>query len=320
MAATLALTLTLTLGTGAAGAQVPDPGPSPSSAVVEDLVVTGHPPGPALWRVRRGQAEVVVLGGLTPLPHQLRWSSPRLERALDGADQLLVPAEGRPRLIDVPGLAVHAAGLRQGWGHSLEPDLSEALRTRFQRQRMALGLGPGRYAHWKPAIAGFMLVADFRENAGLSSGKPATTVMRMAKARGVKVRPLADIHLAAMVKAAAGMTDAAHEACLGAALDDIEAEAAHSGAAAQAWAQGDLAGVRDHAPRSLLDQCLLQLPSAAALLNRDAAASVQTLNDALSRPGRTVAIIDLRLLLRANGVLDRLKAEGAEITVPQEAP
>jgi hypothetical protein len=33
-----------------------------------------------------------------------------------------------------------------------------------------------------------------------------------------------------------------------------------------------------------------------------------------------VAIIDLRLLLRANGVLDRLKAEGAEITVPQEAP
>jgi len=38
----------------------------------------------------------------------------------------------------------------------------------------------------------------------------------------------------------------------------------------------------------------------------------------LSRPGTTVAIIDLRLLLRANGVLDRLKAQGAEISVPKD--
>jgi len=42
------------------------------------------------------------------------------------------------------------------------------------------------------------------------------------------------------------------------------------------------------------------------------------IEDSLKHPGKTVAVIDLRYLLRANGVLDRLKASGATITVPKE--
>ena len=81
---------------------------------------------------------------------------------------------------------------------------------------------------------------------------------------------------------------------------------------------GDLATVRANASADLLDRCLLQLPSLTGLLEKDTAQSVASLNRALSQTGTTVAIIDLRLLLRANGVLDRLKAQGAEISVPRD--
>jgi len=295
--------------------------PSDTSAVVEELIIEGRPTGPALWRVKRGEAEVVVLGGLAPLPHQLQWTSPRLERALGVADLLLVPPQGRPRVTDLPGMTLRLASLRQGWGQTLEPNLSPALRGRFVQARERLGIGPGRYDYWKPAIAGLMLLADFREHEGLSTGKPATTVQRMAKAqrgRRLKIEPMADIYLGAMVKSAASLTPAQHEACLAAALNDIEAETARARAAAQAWAVGDLATVRANASADLLDRCLLQLPSLTSLLEQDTAQSVRSLDQALSHPGTTVAIIDLRLLLRANGVLDRLKAQGAEISVPKD--
>jgi hypothetical protein len=292
-----------------------------TSAVVEELVIEGRPMGPALWRVKRGDAVVVVLGGLVPLPHQLKWTSPRLERALGTADLILVPPQGRPQLTDLPGMTLRVARLRQGLGQRLEPNLSPALRARFVQARERLAMGPGRYDHWKPAIAGFMLLADFREHEGLSTGKPATTVQRMAKAqrgRRLKIQPMADIHLGAMVKSAANLTPAQHEACLTAALNDIEAETARARMAAQAWAMGDLVTVRANASADLLDRCLLQLPSLTSLLEQDTAQSVRSLNQALTHPGTTVAIIDLRLLLRADGVLDRLKAQGAEISVPKD--
>ena len=295
--------------------------PTDTSAVVEELVIEGRPLGPALWKVKRGDSEVVVLGGLAPLPHQLKWTSPRLERALDVADLLLVPPQAKPSLTDLPGMTLRVASLRQGFGQRLEPNLSPALRERFVGARERLGMGPGRYDHWKPAIAGLMLLADFREHEGLSTGKPTTTVQRMAKAqrgRRLKIEPMADIRLGAMVKSAANLTSAQHEACLTAALNDIDAEAARGRAAAQAWASGDLATVRANSSADLLDRCLLQLPSLTSLLEQDTVQSVRSLDKALSHSGTTVAIIDLRLLLRANGVLDRLKAQGAEISVPKE--
>lgn len=293
--------------------------PTPdTSAVVEELTVVGTPPGPALWRVKRGESEVVILGGLAPLPHMLQWSSPRLDRALTGANRLLVPPQEQLRLTDLPGMALRMASLRQPFGHTLEGDLSPALRQRFVRTREGLGIGPGRYSKWKPAIAGFLLIADFREKQGLSTGKPTTTVIRRAKALGVKVQPMADVSWGAMVKSASAMKTATHEACLSAALDDLDAEAARARPLASAWANGDLATVKRGMTANLLDQCLLQLPSATALLDSGTRQSVDAINAALAKPGKTVAIIDLKFLLRSGGVLDRLKAQGADVSVPRE--
>ena len=89
--------------------------------------------------------------------------------------------------------------------------------------------------------------------------------------------------------------------------------------AAQALAAGDLKGVRKDYGAAQLERCLLQLRNYNQVLETTTVAWVKAVDAALAKPGKTAAVIDLRLLLRANGVLDRLKAQGAQISVPLEA-
>jgi hypothetical protein len=74
--------------------------------------------------------------------------------------------------------------------------------------------------------------------------------------------------------------------------------------------------VRANTSQTLLDRCLLQLPSLQAMLDQGVQEGVSTIEAALKRPGQSVAVIDLTFLLRADGVLDQLKARGDEVTVP----
>ncbi|WP_233243377.1 TraB/GumN family protein, partial [Caulobacter sp. HMWF025] len=91
---TLASIMALALLVSTAHAQTVELTPAdPGSAVVSELLVVARPPGPALWLVEKGGARLYVVGSAAPLPHQLAWRSPRLERALDKADLLLSPPE-----------------------------------------------------------------------------------------------------------------------------------------------------------------------------------------------------------------------------------
>jgi hypothetical protein len=288
------------------------------SVVVSELIVNAPLLGPALWKASRGDSEVVILGGLTPLPHTQTWDSGRLERALDKSSELLVPPSGRIPPLEAAGFAVRALAVRQPLGRSLESSLPPDLRARFVAERESLGLGPKAYAHWKPAAAGFLLIGDFRRKTGLSNEKPASTVVHMADARHIKVRRVASYHLGALFTSLTRLSKDEQNACLADELDAIDLERANARTAAQAWAKGDLAGARAGASGPVLDRCAALLSSYGAVLEKGTADFTRGIDEALKRPGKAVAVIDLRYLLRANGVLDRLKAEGAAISVPRE--
>ena len=286
------------------------------SAVVQELEVIGRRPGPALWRVTRGDSEVVIVGALSPLPHALQWNAVRVQRALDGSTVLLLPPD-RPHvgLFSAVGMVLRLGALRPPRGDmaaSLPPDL----RARFDQTVQRLKLDPKRYRNWKPAVAGLLLVGDYRRAAGLSTEKPGTTLVRMARASGAQVRTVGALDAKPLFDAAARMSAAQNQVCLSAALDDVANEEQHATPAAEAWAAGDLRGVQANSAAPLLDKCLLQLPSVQNLLEKGTRDAVDSINSALIRPGHAVALIDLAFLLRPNGVLDRLKAEGAQITLP----
>jgi hypothetical protein len=283
---------------------------------VSEVVVTKTLPGPALWKVTKGPSEVIILGGLTPLPHMLEWDTLRVEHALSGADALYL--QPRPKLspLEAIGLAINKGALQLPGNQTLEEALPPPERARFLRLMQTIHKKPQDYAHWKPAVAGLLLINDFRRAAGLSDGKPGTTVMHLAEDAHVPVRYVGDFDLGPYIKTASTLSAQANIACFDAALDDIDREASQGRAAADAWAHADLKTVGQTYKVSVLDRCLLQAPSVQGLLEKGTEEGVRTIETALVTPGKSVAVVDLNFLLRPNGILDRLKAAGATISIP----
>ncbi len=316
----------LALGAGAAGAQTPqipaggieltpiDPG----SAVVSELLVIARPPGPALWLVQKGGAQLYVVGSAPPLPHQLKWNSPRLDRAMEQASLVLIPPEASVGPLQIAKFVVTGGGgVRYGpFSKPLEDHLPPDLKARFVSARERARRTAIPYKDWKPAVAGFILLSDFRQEAGLSEAKPVSTIERMAKEKGVKVKAMSQYRLGPVLSSAGKLSDAGNLACLNDALTELEYDGNHPTDIGTDWANGDLASVRARYSTSAAQRCLTRAPGGGALLEQQIGESAQALTEALDRPGVTIAVVDLAFLLPANGVLDRLKATGATITSP----
>jgi CubicO group peptidase (beta-lactamase class C family) len=64
-------------------------------------------------------------------------------------------------------------------------------------------------------------------------------------------------------------------------------------------------------------QCLVQVSSHATAIDARAIDdTVAAVDEAIGNGGRTVAVVEIGVLLRKGGVLDRLKAEGLSIAGP----
>jgi uncharacterized protein YbaP (TraB family) len=320
------LALALALSTPALAQTAPPPtvelGQAPAqdeSAVVAELTVVAKPPGPAIWLVEKDGAKLYILGSAPPLPHQLKWSSPRLEKALSKADLVLIPPEASVGVTQVAGFVLKfGGGLRQPLGKSLENELPPDLKARFVESRNQARKGAGDYKNWKPAVAGFLLLSDFRQAAGLSEAKPVSTVERMAKARKLKVKSVGQYRMSAVTSIAGKLSPEDQLYCLRVTLDEVAYDGAHSTTIGGDWAQGDLGSVRARYRASAAQRCLMHVPGGSALLEKGLAQTTEAMTDALKRPGVTVAVVDLGFLLPGNGVLDRLQAGGATVTSPVE--
>ncbi len=291
-------------------------GPKGVSTVVQELDVVKHLPGPALWRVTRGDSEVIILGSLQPLPHLLVWDTTRMVNALDGATALLLPPEPKFGVLDSVSLFFNR-GQFELHGETLDQALPAEERARYAHVLALIHAKPDKYEHLKPAVAGGFLIGDWRRAAGLSDAKPISTVEKLAQADHVPIRHIGDFDAAPFAKIVAQMSPSANLACFDAAMDDIDREAGRAPANAKAWANADLKAIGQSYTISVFDRCLMQSPSVQGLLERGMAEGMQAIEQALQHPGKTVAVIDLNFLLRPNGVLDRLKARGDAITLPK---
>jgi TraB/PrgY/gumN family len=310
-------------------AQTPPPPPSDAatsaadasggSVLLESLEVIAHPVGPAMWRAQLGGGEVIILGSVTPIHHQQAWDDRRVRRALAGARLLLTPVEAKASAGGVAAFLTRDAFRVRTLRGDLEKGLPPDLRARFVSARDRAKVKADRYAKWKPAVAGALLLTDFRAAQGVSEAKPANQVEDLAKAAGVPVRAMAELPISGLMKAAGDLNDAQQITCLRAFLSQLEFEGGRPGALGKAWSVGDLAGVRRNYPSQAYETCLGQVSGGQALREKAVADSTATLLAALRSPGKTVAIIDLGQLQRRDGVLDRLQAAGATITVPPDA-
>ena len=59
-------------------------------AALDEIVVSAERAGPGMWHVHRGDANVWLLGSISPLPRDITWRSKQVESVLESASQVLV--------------------------------------------------------------------------------------------------------------------------------------------------------------------------------------------------------------------------------------
>ncbi len=290
--------------------------PPPSAdTTLSELVVIAHPPGPAMWRVTRGDSTVIILGAVTPVPHRLVWDQRQVDVALTGANLLLSPPKTDLGPMQIVGLvATQIWKVRQM--QPLEPSLPPGLRARFVDGRAKAKTSASRYEHWKPALAGFLLLSDLRHQVGLSEAKPGSTVQHRAEELHVPQQPLGAYRMGLLLQIASRLSPQDQLGCLGDALDELDLEAAHPHDIDDDWARGDIRAVSARYRGSAVERCLLRAPGAKGMIDKEMGRVTDRLWAALQKPGKTVAVIDLAWLMPAGGVLDQLRARGAAVAAP----
>src|SRR5688572_26911848 len=84
--------LVLLIAVPVSGVQAQDTAAPPAASSVpirdvEPVVVSGALPGPGMWKVRKGEHTLYVLGTMSPVPRGMDWTSGDVEKVLAEADE-----------------------------------------------------------------------------------------------------------------------------------------------------------------------------------------------------------------------------------------
>ncbi len=281
---------------------------------IETVVVTAHKGGPLLWRVSKGASSVVIVALVEPWPKDLGWDQTGVRAALQGAREMLLPPGQSEGMVEALWfLTWHSDSIYLSDDTPMESTLSPGLRARFVAAREKIHQDADRYAGVRVPLAGLRFEGDFLKDRGLTQDEPMSTLKHLAREADVSSRPIAEYEAFPMLKRLPEMSTAANETCLKASLDDADSFGLHAVPAAQAWAKGDLDGVEAHYSELRFEACIQAVPGLADLFQRAVNDSMNALNDALAQPGKTVMVVTLGEMLRKNGILDRLGAEGLRV-------
>ncbi|MGH6888088.1 MAG: TraB/GumN family protein [Rhizomicrobium sp.] len=296
-----------------AGAQKPA-----STRPVATVVVTAEARGPAIWHATKGGADVAILGIVEPLPDNFAWNTKPLETILSGAHRVLLPPQIRMGVFSgVWFYLTESDLLHPPHGRTLWDILAPRVAAELANACEFLHEPEGRYSDNSPILAATRLGSDFRHVEDLTTHEPEDSIAALARALRVEVRRIATFDLIPSGEELLKLPPAVTGKCVEAAVRDIGFQSRHVKAAANAWAIGDVAGMMTNWSPSNYTACLVQLsPHATAIDARSIDDTVSAIHQAIADGGRTVAVVPIGILLREDGVLDRLKADGISIAGP----
>ena len=285
-----------------------------------EIVEVQAPPGPAVWHLTRGDSEVWILGTVGAMPDGLKWNKGYLAELLDGARAILLPP--RPSIGVFEGawfLITNGSKFSLPRGQSLEPSLAPELRARFVALREKLGEDEGRYRTDTPLRAALRLFQDLSDKLDLTRDEPRDTISHLARTQHVPSAPIARYEVLDAAEDVLKLDPAQQKLCLAQSVEDVDQAFTHAIPAAEAWAIGDLKGVKaNYGESRLLDCVTAQVHSVADINERNVADYTSSIDAALDKPGKTIAVIDIGPLLRRNGVLERLQALHVAIEGPAD--
>lgn len=304
---------------GASSFAADQPPPVTDWSDIETVVVTAQAPGPAFWHLSKGDSEIWILGTLGPLPEKLTWNTRHLAEIIDGARAVLLPAKASAGFFDVAWfLLTNRELLSMPDGQKLEASLPAPFRARFVAARESIKRKAEHYEDDAPIVAALKLENEYNDAKDLSWDEPRRTVEKIARAKHVKAHEIGNYDATPLAKELLKLGPEAARSCLEDAVSDVEARTLHAVPAAEAWAVGDLKGIKAHYSSTQLVSCARKTGSFAKLDQRGIADTLAAIDVALSKPGKTVMLVDIGSLLRNTGVAEKLRAQGVAIEGPAE--
>ena len=163
-----AMLLALLAGGWLSIARGADPAPPPQQ--LDEIEVSGERTGPGLWHVHHGDAQLWILGSMSPLPKGITWRSKQVEQVLGSTSQVLVQKPfdiGVARIVWLL-LTERSLFLLRG-GKRLKDVMPADMHTRFAAQRAKYTDDPTKWERFRPLIAAAFLQQAAFHHVGLST-------------------------------------------------------------------------------------------------------------------------------------------------------
>ncbi|MDB6086422.1 MAG: GumN protein [Gammaproteobacteria bacterium] len=288
---------------------------------MDELIVTGEHPGPGMWHVHRGTANLWILGSMSPLPKGITWRSKQLEQLLDSANQVVVPKPFELGIVRVLWLLIteRSVLMIQG-GKRLKDVMPPELHARFAVQRSKLTGDSDKWERFRPIIAAAFLQQAAFHQVGLSTRLDLGAAVRtLAKKHHVRIEELKIAGMHDVLDALKAMPAKTENACVEASLVTVEQDLPRLVERAQAWAAGNVERIANLREPPEVDACRAALDEGAgaseliALVRRT---WLERLERYLQVGGSTVAVVNMDMLLEKGGLLDELRAKGYDIDAP----
>lgn len=288
---------------------------------LDEIVVTAERAGPGMWHVHRGDANVWLLGSLSPLPRDITWRSKQVESVLESTSQVLVQ---KPIEISVPRilwmLIADRKYLMVGGGKKLKDVLPPDLHARFAAQRSKVTDDADKWERYRPIIAAAFLQQAAFHQVNLSMRLDLGAALRvLAKKHGVRVEEIKVAGVSDMLDALKTMPPATERTCVEASLTTLESGLPRLVERAQAWTSGNVERIENLPELKAVDACRNALDAgqgAVDVIGRIRQTWLENIEKYLRSAGTTIAVINLDLMLERGGLLDQLRAKGYEIDAP----
>ncbi len=291
----------------------------------EQALAPGRYPGPPLWRVSKGDHELWLLGTLSAVPKEMKWSSPAVETAIAGADEVLSPPGARAatlRPVQLVRLWLRVRELSANPdGKQLADVLPTDLYTRYAALRNRYARRERSHEDQRPIIAARRVYEDAVEVMGLVSGREVESgIERTARRADVEFTDTKfPVDAEGLLESAAQVTFEAESDCFDKLLATLEQDEDRIVRRARAWAIGDVAALQRFEYPDIRRDCLAFPGWPEALVGTLELADDRWLEEAeraLAANRRTFGSVDVRELLSSDGLLARLRARGYDVQAP----
>jgi hypothetical protein len=308
----------------------------PDAAPVQNILVVGQRPGPALWKVSKDEHILWIFGSYSPLPKQMEWRSQQVETVLANSQELLgtpgtVISVGWSNSLNMITALPFLAGVKKNAdGGRLQDQVPAAVYARWTVLKQKYIGNDAGIEEERPMFAAQTLSSRALVVAGMNGGQAVVSrIYELGKNWKIPITttsvsvPLENPRETLRDFKRSKLDDVA---CFTQTIDRFEKDLDTMRRRANAWSMGDLPTMRklDFPDEKIAcnaavvdSKWLNNVKGAADMRKQVKAAWIAAAEKSLATNRSTLAVLSMSELTSPDGMLAVLRARGYQIEEPE---